>query len=147
MIAAPRAVAPVETDTRHLRILVVDDEPMVREMISTALRQFGHVVLALADGEEALALFKPGFYDRVLTDRSMPKLNGDRLASLLKAQDPAQPIVLLTGFGDMMTAAGELPVGVDFVLGKPVTLRTLREALTRIPVRTLAPPADSVPVR
>ncbi len=128
---------PPQAEQRCMRVLVVDDEPMVREMVSTALRSFGHIVLSVADGEEALALFKPGFYDLVITDRSMPKLNGDRLAVLLKAQDPGQTVFLLTGFGDMMNAAGERPVGVDSILGKPLSLRTLREALGRVPLRAL----------
>ena len=140
---AVAAAAPAPQAPRRMRILVVDDEPMVREMVSTALRSFGHIVLALTDGEEALSLYRPGFYDLVITDRSMPKLNGDRLAALLKAQDPEQTIFLLTGFGDMMSAAGERPAGVDFVLGKPVTLRTLREALARVPVRALSQAAGA----
>ena len=120
-----------------MRIMMVDDEPMVREMISSALRSFGHIVLALADGEEALSLYKPDFYDLVITDRSMPRLNGDRLAALIKAQDPEQSIALLTGFGDMMNAASERPGSVDFIWGKPMTLRALREALARVPDRAL----------
>ena len=66
-----------------------------------------------------------------LTDRAMPEMNGDQLAIEIKKLRPEQPVVLLTGFGDLMTDAGEHPPGVDLVVSKPFTLTTLRNAIAR----------------
>jgi FixJ family two-component response regulator len=61
----------------------------------------------------------------------MPEVNGDVLAAEIKKIDPQQPVILLTGFGDLMSGAGEKPEGVDLVVGKPFTLNSLRQAITK----------------
>ncbi|MBI1922615.1 response regulator [Candidatus Poribacteria bacterium] len=63
----------------------------------------------------------------------MPEMSGDQLAAAIKGIVPTQPIILLTGFGDLMNASGERPAGVDVVVSKPVTLSVFREVLGRIP--------------
>jgi FixJ family two-component response regulator len=67
-----------------------------------------------------------------MTDRAMPEMNGDQLAVEVKKLNPIQPIILLTGFGDLMTGAGEQPPGVDLVVSKPFTLATLRSAMSKV---------------
>ena len=62
----------------------------------------------------------------------MPEMNGDDLAMEVKKLRPEQPVILLTGFGDLMTDAGEQPSGVDLVVSKPFTLTTLRNAIARV---------------
>ena len=57
---------------------------------------------------------------------------GDELAAAVRSAAPDMPIIMLTGFGEMMTDAGERPADVDFVLGKPVTLSDLRRALATV---------------
>jgi FixJ family two-component response regulator len=68
----------------------------------------------------------------VITDRAMPEVGGDQLAAMVKEKAPAMPVVLLTGFGDLMNAAGEKPDGVDLVVKKPIRLATLREVLAKM---------------
>ena len=75
--------------------------------------------------------YRAGTFDLVLTDRAMPEMNGDVLAAEIKKINPRQPILLLTGFGDLMSGAGEKPEGVDLVVSKPFTLNSLREALSQ----------------
>ena len=70
----------------------------------------------------------------------MPGMNGDQLAAIMKEMTPEMPIVLLTGFGDMIQAQGEEIMNVTAIVSKPVTLTDLREALTR------ATDNDGVPV-
>ena len=70
----------------------------------------------------------------------MPGMNGDQLAAIIKEMTPEMPIVLLTGFGDMIQAQGEEIMNVTAIVSKPVTLTDLREALTR------ATDNDGVPV-
>jgi signal transduction histidine kinase len=116
---------------RPLHLLVVEDEPLVREVIEVYLREDGHIIETAANGREGLEKYKTGTFDLVLTDRAMPEVNGDVLAAEIKKINPRQPVILLTGFGDLMQGAGEKPEGVDIVTSKPFTLNTLRESIIR----------------
>jgi DNA-binding NtrC family response regulator len=66
---------------------------------------------------------------------AMPDMNGDKLAAAIKLAAPATPVIAITGFGDLMEAAGERREKVDLVLKKPVTLRLLRKALAEVAAR------------
>ena len=125
---------------------MVDDEPVVRDIESEFLTGDGHAVEAVATGDEALAKARAGSIDLVVTDRAMPGLNGDQLAVALKQIAPRLPVILLTGFGVMMEAAGEKPPGVDFILSKPVSLTELRQAIARVAAGLAARPSASDPL-
>jgi len=118
-------------EKRQLSILVVEDEPLVREVISVYLNTDKHQVETAVDGLEGLEKFRAGVFDLVLTDRAMPQMNGDQLAAAIKKISPSKPVILLTGFGDLMLGAGEQPDGVDMVLSKPFTMNQLRDAVAR----------------
>jgi PAS domain S-box-containing protein len=115
--------------TRPLNVLVVDDEPLIRQILTEYLQADGHTVATAGDGREALRLFGEARFDLVLTDRSMPQMSGDQLADAIKKVDPTRPVVLLTGFGDMMKATGQKPPGIDVIMSKPITLNGLRLSL------------------
>ncbi|HEX3246191.1 MAG TPA: ATP-binding protein [Chloroflexota bacterium] len=122
-----------------LRVLLVDDERRARDVVAELLAVDGHQLETAASGQEGLRLFRDGRFDVVITDQAMPQVSGDRLAALIKQRSPDMPIILLTGFGDMMLAQGEKPEGIDVVLTKPVTLAMLRLALARVthtPIRS-----------
>ena len=123
---------PVPPATASLRILVVEDEPLVREVLGVYLAEDNHRVTTAENGRDGLEKFRAGEFDLVMTDRSMPEMNGDALAAEIKKLRPAQPVLLLTGFGDIMAGAGEKPTGVDLVVSKPFTLTTLRSAIAKI---------------
>ncbi|MDR3403421.1 MAG: response regulator [Chthoniobacter sp.] len=127
----PEAPKPAAAPSATLRILVVEDEPLVREVICVYLDEDKHSVETAVNGREGLEKFKAGTFDLVLTDRAMPEMNGDQLAAEIKKLRPEQPVVLLTGFGDLMAGAGEQPAGVDLVVSKPFTLATLRNAIVK----------------
>jgi signal transduction histidine kinase len=116
---------------QHLRVLVVDDEDVVREMIGEYLKLDGHLVEAANSGRDGLEKFRNSRFDLVLLDRAMPDMNGDQVAAAIKSANPAMPVIMLTGFGSMMDAADEKPTGVDFIVGKPVTIDGLRDALSK----------------
>jgi signal transduction histidine kinase len=128
---APARVEPAGVTERPLHILVVEDEPLVREVIEVYLREDKHIVQTASNGREGLERYRAGTFDLVLTDRAMPEVNGDVLAAEVKKINPRQPVILLTGFGDLMSGAGEKPEGVDLVVSKPFTLNSLREAITK----------------
>ncbi|MBI2950874.1 response regulator, partial [bacterium] len=76
--------------------------------------------------------FRGGRFDLVVTDRAMPEMSGDQMAVAAKQIAPGVPVLMLTGFGDMMQVSGERPRDVDFILGKPVTHARLREVLAKV---------------
>jgi signal transduction histidine kinase len=114
---------------RTLRVLIVDDQEIICELIAEHLGSDGHTTTSAANGHEALELFRTGCFDLVITDQSMPMMSGVQLGSAIKALSPETPVVLLTGFGDEMLAIGGQPTGVDLVLGKPVSHADLRRAI------------------
>ncbi|MBI1926092.1 response regulator [Candidatus Poribacteria bacterium] len=115
-----------------LHVLVVDDEPLVTEIIADYLTGDGHTVETATDGWDALEKFQKGWFDFVITDQAMPGMSGDRLAAVIKRIAPTKPIILLTGFGDLMNEAGEKPANVDFIVSKPITLSMFREVLHQV---------------
>jgi len=125
---APSAEAPV-ADTRRLRVLVVEDDPLVRMAVTEQLSSQGHTVQSASNGLEGLDAFMSNRFDLVLTDRAMPEMGGDQLATTIKQLAPGKPIIMLTGFGDLMQAKNERPVAVDAVVSKPVTLDALTDAI------------------
>ena len=127
----PAPFAAIEAVERPLRVLVVEDEEMVREVISYYLAEDFHEVTLAENGRIGLEKFRTGEFDLVLTDRAMPEMNGDQLAKEIKALKPSQRLILLTGFGDLMNGAGETPEGVDLVVGKPFTMSNLRDAIAK----------------
>jgi DNA-binding response OmpR family regulator len=116
---------------RPYRVLVADDDPIIREVLSTYLTEDSCVVELAENGREALEKFCASEFDIVLTDRSMPDMGGDELAREVKKRKPGVPVILLTGFGDIMAAAGEKPEGVDIVMNKPFTMAGLQNALAK----------------
>lgn len=113
------------------RILVVDDEPLVCDAVKMMLNFDGHMVETAGNGKDALALFEEGKFDLVITDFEMPAMKGDELAAAIKARAPAQPVVMITAYAEMLHSSGNPLSGVDFVISKPFLLENLREAIAR----------------
>ena len=128
------AITPAATDTspRRLRVLVVDDEPSVRLVMTAYLTSFGHVPATATGGHEGLRQFRDGAYDLVITDRAMPDMHGDALAAAIKLENPHVPVIMLTGFGDMIHALDERPSAIDLVLAKPILLSDLARAIEQV---------------
>lgn len=128
--AAPSAPA-ARTDAAGARVLVVDDEPMVRTVTSKLLRMRGHVVTEADGGPAALALLgDDGPFDIVVTDLSMPEMSGRELATIVRARFPALPVILLTGDTDAETDGHD----VDAVVKKPYPLDLLDDTVRRLVV-------------
>ncbi len=123
---------------QNLHVLVVDDEPMVCDVISQYLIFDGHQVETAVGGKEGVEKFNNNQFDLVVVDRAMPDMSGDQVASAIKSVDSTMPVVMLTGFGAMMEATGEKPPSVDLVVGKPITMEDLRAAVARVVAPTSA---------
>ncbi len=129
--AKPERIAPRDIPDA-LRVLVVDDEPWVLEVVTGYLTGDGHTVETAADGREGLEKFRAGEFDLVMTDMSMPVMSGPQLAAAVKEISPDKPVILLTGFGEMAERLEGKSISVDYTLSKPATIDGLREAISKV---------------
>jgi PAS domain S-box-containing protein len=113
--ARPPALLP---SLEPLRILVVEDEPEVLDVVRAMLASAGHTVVSAASGREALELFEREPVDVVVTDLGMPGMTGLALAEEVKRRRPV-PVLLLTGWADELDATHARYV--DVLLAKPAT--------------------------
>lgn len=101
------------------RVLLVDDDPRVLQLLRDLLLHDGYTVSTASDGEEGLRTFKPGLFDAVVTDVKMPKMDGIEMMKAIKALDPTVEVIVLTGYGTFeMTIDVLRHNGYDF-LRKP----------------------------
>ena len=126
--SAPEPVVLPPLPPGALAILAVDDEELIREVLAVVLSQDGHHVETAESGAEGLQKLSVHPFDVVITDRAMPRMNGDQYAAAVRALHPDMPIILLTGFGDLMAAVGDNPSVFDVVAAKPFTADSLRRA-------------------
>lgn len=115
-------------------ILVADDEELVRDLLTRFLSNRGHTVLAAADGQQALRLFRQNPFDLVLSDVRMPGLDGLALLTAIKEVNPRVPVVLISGYGDVETVVKALKAGAENFLSKPLSM----EILDRVVEQALA---------
>ena len=124
----PGAIPDAARETqRALRVLVVDDEAPVRDTLAAVLSADGHDVELAKDGTDGLNRFIKGTFDLVITDKAMPHMSGDRMASAIKKLGSHTPIILLTGFG-LFHDKTDFP-DVDVLTSKPIRIPTLRDAI------------------
>jgi len=102
-------------------ILVVDDEPAMRLLLSSVLKDEGHDVTAAANGEEALQLIAKRHYHLVLTDLKMPGISGLDLLEQVKRDDPGTAVIILTAFGTVEGAVEAMRMGAVHYLLKPLS--------------------------
>ena len=128
-----RPASPDDAVTSPLRILVVDDEREVRDVVAEILGSQGHEVVQAAGGVEGLAYLDRGSpVDLVLTDLGMPGMTGWEVARAAKARRPSLSVGLLTGWGEQPVAKPEDRAAADFVIAKPVTVDGLKAAIAKI---------------
>jgi len=147
----PPAPTPVpgQAPLNGLRVLLVDDEEALRRPLGKYLRRRGADVTEAGDGKAALAALQVSGVDVIVADLRMPRMDGMEMYSALEATRPdlAQRLVFLSGDLSELSAAGRLQIPNDRILLKPVDLKTLEEAVTRVarlgPVKdeSEAPPA------
>jgi len=118
-----------------MRLLLVDDDPVLLKALSDALGNDGHRITPANDGQAGIDAFvagQDGFpFDAVITDLGMPYINGRQVAAAIKSTSPETPVILLTGWGQGMLSGVEGIPNIDLVLSKPPKLREVRAALAR----------------
>ncbi len=115
-------------------VLVVDDEPIIGEMLQRILVNLGYKVLLCSSSTEALAVFTQQMarIALVLTDMNMPVMNGAELAKRIKQLNPSMPVVLCTGFSEIMDEKKARMMGIDGYLMKPVVQHQLAKTIHEI---------------
>jgi CheY-like chemotaxis protein len=132
-VAAPAAhVTASNVTTPPLRILLAEDDERLRQLITLQIESMGHTVVSAADGTQALEILNKSAFDLILTDLSMPRLNGLALVEAARQTSSDIPVIMLTGYGAMLLPDGERPPGVDILLAKPVTRDNLAAAIARV---------------
>jgi len=130
---------------RNLRILIVDDDPVIIESVRNILQSDGHQVTAAEGGQAGIDAFGAALeldepFDVVITDLGMPHVDGRKVAASIGTASPGTPIILLTGWGQRLLDENDLPTGVHRVLAKPPRLSELRSALSGLTEQVAAAP-------
>jgi PAS domain S-box-containing protein len=123
--------------TGRLRILLVDDDPLLIRSLTDILQSDGHHVTAADGGQAGIDAFvaaqaRGERYSVVITDLGMPYVDGRKVAAAIRAASPDTPILLLTGWGQRLMDEDDIPTDVDQVLSKPPKLHELRVALAEL---------------
>jgi two-component system response regulator MprA len=129
-----------------MRILVVDDEPAVRDAVERALRLDGYDVLLAADGGEALDTLGTRPPDAVVLDVLMPQVDGIELCRRMRSRGDRTPVLMLTARDAVSDRVAGLDAGADDYLVKPFALEELL-ARVRALLRRATPGADRRPLR
>jgi signal transduction histidine kinase/CheY-like chemotaxis protein len=116
------------------RILVIDDDRTLLEMTRTTLERHGYRVTAVRDPIDAVLAFAatPDEWDLVITDRTMPRMNGEEVAREILRSRPATPVIMCTGFSDTVTEEKARSIGVRAFLMKPVVGRELTSTVRAV---------------
>jgi len=119
-----------------MRILVVEDEPVVAEILAEAIKAAGYEALVALDGTEALDVLAATPVDGVFMDLVMPGLSGLAVLAQIRNRHPLLPVVVLSGHAVGETAAKAKELGAVAVLEKPTTLTQVAEILSRLRSRS-----------
>lgn len=127
---------PPRAEANGRKILVVDDDEGIRQVLVEILHRFGYEAVAVASGEEALAVFEEARPALLITDHHMPGMRGAELIRALRQRSPSLPIIALTGTeaDEELLAAGGPPLkgGASFeILKKSCDIGQIREAVER----------------
>ncbi|MGD1936375.1 MAG: response regulator transcription factor RpaB [Cyanophyceae cyanobacterium] len=114
----------MQPDKSNGKILIVDDEPALRLILTTRLSLAGYQVVTAADGEEALEVFAKENPDLIVLDVMMPKMDGYGVCQALR-QESNVPIIMLTALGDVGDRITGLQLGADDYLAKPFSPKEL----------------------
>jgi signal transduction histidine kinase/CheY-like chemotaxis protein len=131
------SVGTPRSGVQGLRILVIDDDELLRQSMRAILEREGHRVSVAPGGRSGIEVFTAAFqrgerFDTVITDLGMPHVDGRAVAAAVKSVSSDTPVILLTGWGQHLRDGNEIPPQVDRMLSKPANLSELRAALAEL---------------
>ena len=115
----------------RFKILVIDDEPILRDSLEVALKTSGYDVLTARTGEEGLERFQKENPDLVLLDHWLPGINGDEVLRRIKEEDPEIPIIIMTAQGSIEMAVNLMKMGAFDFLVKPFELDQVEDLIKK----------------
>ncbi|HWO57659.1 MAG TPA: response regulator [bacterium] len=132
---APPPVREVSVDSARRRVLLVDDDATILDVIGEALREVGHEVHTCDAGAAAIVAMEDKDFDVVITDLGMPGVNGWDVARRARQLTPPLPVIVISGWGAQITKEQLEGAGVDMILPKPFRLEQIRKAIADIALR------------
>lgn len=137
--ALPAAEFPTSqvNKKRSLRILCIDDESQIQELLKNCLTSLEHNVTTASGGKQGVEMFRAAMrkkqpFETIITDLGMPDIDGQQVARTIKAESPGTPVIMMTGWGSVMKEDGEVVSGVDAVVGKPPRIGELNSLLLKL---------------
>jgi DNA-binding NtrC family response regulator len=118
-------------NANKLRIMVLDDEPIVCKRLKPALEKQGYEVDAFTQSSEAMEQIKQVEYDIIITDLKMKGIDGMQLLSEAKHRSPKTEVIVITGFATMETAKESFHKGVFDFIAKPFKLSEIQDVVSR----------------
>jgi len=115
----------------RFKILVIDDEPILRESLEVALKVSGYEVISARTGEEGLEQFRKENPDLILLDHWLPGINGDEVLRRIKEEDPEIPIIIMTAQGSIEMAVNLMKMGAFDFLVKPFELDQVEDLIKK----------------
>jgi signal transduction histidine kinase/ActR/RegA family two-component response regulator len=140
----PPTLTLVPQPSGAARILVVDDEEHVRELLKDILESEGYGVVVARDGREALALLGGAEFDAVFTDIGMKGMSGWELAHAVRERDAEMPLAVITGWGDAVSSGERTLARVDWVVTKPFDASQILAIAREVARRAEARPRGAV---
>jgi len=124
-----------DQEDRRLDILAIDDQEIIRELLSGMLDQLGYNVMVCPTGLEGVEAFKAGHFDLVITDIGLPDIDGWEVVDRIKSHQPDVPVIMISGWGldEEVEKAGKF--GIDYILPKPFRLENLSELIEKVKSR------------
>lgn len=134
VLVRPSAPRVARSGGPRLRVLFVDDEPSIVRVAERMLRMLGHEVLAVARSETALELLRadPGRFDLLISDQTMPGMTGVDLVSAVHAVRADLPVILCTGYSEILDAERARAAGAKAFVMKPFTPASLAAAIEEV---------------
>ena len=118
-VVSRQGTSASDAETGRARILAVDDEPIIREVLCRILAKPGHEVICVESGEEAIELLRNREFDILLSDYDMPGMSGQELAEQAKLMHPGITAALVTGWRNRIREEDINASALDFVTSKP----------------------------
>lgn len=130
-----------EPEEKELRILVIDDDPVIGLLFKAALERLGHSVVTAASSTQGLEFAQRLNFDQIFMDLKMPKMNGARLLELIRNIKPEVPVTVITGYPDGGLMERALEQGPFSVMKKPFTPADIAAAIRHTKAKAEAPKA------
>ncbi len=119
-------------EKQSLSVLLIDDDPGCRDVMTKALEYMHNKAEIAVSGQDGLEKLRGGSFDLVIVDRAMPGMTGDEFVRIARQTYSSLPIIMLTGFGSIMTQEGDVPKGINALLSKPIKVSELNAGIQKV---------------